>query len=1305
MKKGKGGKVKQEFIIWFKNIKKEDVGIVGGKGANLGEMFNIGLPIPPGFCVSASAYDFFLEEAGIREKITGVLKGVDVDDVTNLQEKAEEIQEIILNSEMPEELAKEICDAYNHLDVNIDLFKVVNKSTLSMIKAGRTVPYVAVRSSATAEDLPSIDENSHVLVKINNKPIYDTIKNIYGKFGDGSNSLIEVAAMKGNKVRWVKADQIYKHPARDKKLFKITTETGREIVITKNHSLITLDKDTLEPKTSSINELTGGEMVPVTKHINLLDLNYKEIDVLDYLNEKETFCENNLVYIKKNSTNWKIQTPLKRKLEINEDLAYFLGLYCAEGSTYKDNCVIITNSNEKIMNRIKEFLSEISLYHSQKMNKGSLRIYCKSLVRLLHKLTGDPLNKAGKGRSCKIKKVPDFIFGCDKEIIGSFLAGCYDGDGTISNSMVEYCSTSKALTGGVVKLLELLNIGLYIRKKKNAFLVCVPPYEAEKFFDAVNLEHAAKLTKLIKLVINCNKERKHPEFLNAVLISKGLSENIKSNFDDTLKREDVEVGICPLCSDPIGKTSHYKGKLRFHCEDCKKTFYDEDVKKEITKRYVYYDKKGRFKKGMTSWNKGLIKKERLSKNKFRKLMKMYCLTNYSNLFEGDILWDRIRNVEEIDYSGDVYDFTVPGLENFAAGLGGIITHNSASFAGQQATYLNVRGGKNLIKAVIGCFSSLFTARAIYYREKNNFDHMNVKVSVVVQKMINSEKSGVMFSINPSTNNPGEIVIEAGFGLGEAVVSGAINPDNYVVDKEGFKIKQKNVKKQSWMFTRDDNLGTTVKRKIAESRWEDQVLNENEIINLAKFGKKIEDHYEGAMDIEFAIENGRIYIVQARPVTTIKKPFSPEKIEKKEEYGSVLVRGLAASAGVASGPVKIIHGASEINKIEKGDILVTEMTNPDYVIAMQKANAIVTDEGGLTSHASIVSREMGIPAIVGTENATQVLKDGQIITVDGGEGVVYDGQVKRESENVVVDKRVNYDTITKIKVICDLPNRAEVAADTGADGVGLVRIEFIIAENGIHPMWYVKEGNIEDYVNVLVGGLGKIAESFKGKPVWARTSDIRSDEYRNLKGGDMIDDEPNPMIGWHGIRMGLDEVEILKAEFEAVKRLHENGHDNVGVMLPFVTRVDEVRRAKEILREVGLEPLNDVEFGVMIETPASVWIIEELCDEGISFISFGTNDLTQTTLGVDRNNEKIQGIYDEMHPAVLREIEHVIDVCKRKGVETSICGQAGSEEEMVKFLVRKGIDSISANMDAVGKVSSVVARVEKKLLLDNARKRS
>jgi pyruvate, water dikinase len=635
----------------------------------------------------------------------------------------------------------------------------------------------------------------------------------------------------------------------------------------------------------------------------------------------------------------------------------------------------------------------------------------------------------------------------------------------------------------------------------------------------------------------------------------------------------------------------------------------------------------------------------------------------------------------------------------------------ASFAGQQATYLNIKGKNQVITAVRACWASLFTARAIYYRTKNKFEHDKVLISAIIQKMVNSDRAGIMFTINPSTNQEDEIVVEGVYGLGESIVGGEVNPDTYIVDKNTKAIKSTKIKKQEWGLFRNEN-GENEKQDIPKENQERQVVPDSEVRELARLGKKIEDHYQKPMDIEWAIEGNDILIVQARAVTTFhKEEKSEEKTEQSsapdEEAGKILIKGETASRGVYAGKVRIIKDASELNKIEKGDVMVTKMTTPDMVPAMQKAGAIVTDEGGMTCHAAIVSREMGTPCIVGTEHATEILKDAQEITVHATRGIVYDG-IMKVKETIAAPTQVSTGeeivTATDIKIILDLPDMAEKAAVTNPDGVGLVRLEIMIASGKVHPAEYIRQDKDQDYVNLLKEGIGKIAKAFPHKPVWVRCSDMRSDEYRNLQGGDQEPHESDPMIGWHAIRRLLDEPRILKAEFQAIKELHDEGMDNVGIMLPFVIRADEVKKAKAVMREVGLEPCKDIDFGVMIETPASCWIIEDLCKEGISFVSFGTNDLTQLTLGIDRNNAKISKLFDEMHPAVLGEIAKVIKVCKKYGVKSSICGQAGSRPEMAEFLVHQGVDSISANADAVREIRHVVAKTEKKLLLDAEREK-
>ena len=622
----------------------------------------------------------------------------------------------------------------------------------------------------------------------------------------------------------------------------------------------------------------------------------------------------------------------------------------------------------------------------------------------------------------------------------------------------------------------------------------------------------------------------------------------------------------------------------------------------------------------------------------------------------------------------------------------------ASFAGQQETYLNVKGEKNVVERVKECWSSLFTPRAIYYRVQKGFRHEDVSIAVVVQKMVNSEKSGVMFTSHPVTGEK-KCIIEAVFGLGEAIVSGSVTPDTYIYDRRSKKLIDVKIGEKKFMIVRKDGENTKV--ELDEKTMKKRVLSDQEIEKLVSIGELIEEHYGKPQDVEWAIEKDKIFIVQSRPVTTIRE--KKEEVEEELE-GEILIKGLGASPGIASGSVKVILGEKEISKVEKGDILVTTMTAPDMVPAMKKAAAIVTDEGGMTCHAAIVSRELGVPAVVGTKTATKVLRDGMIVTVDGEKGIVYSGrierEVKKEPEAMVIHPKII--TATEVKVNISIPDAAEkVAKDTDADGVGLFRIEHMILSLDKHPMKYIRDGEVEKYIDLIYNEMKKVVKAFYPKPVWIRTLDAPTDEFRSMEGGEDEPIEANPMLGFRGIRRDLADEEHFRAEMRAIKRLAEEGYTNIGIMLPLVTSPTEVRRAKEIAIEEGV-PLDKIEFGIMVETPAAALIIEEIVEEGIDFISLGTNDLTQYTLAVDRNNENVAYLYDETHPAVMKLIERTIRICKEKGVKTSICGQAGSYPHVVEKLVGMGIDSVSANPDAVQRIREVVARVERKIMLDKLR---
>jgi pyruvate,water dikinase len=604
---------------------------------------------------------------------------------------------------------------------------------------------------------------------------------------------------------------------------------------------------------------------------------------------------------------------------------------------------------------------------------------------------------------------------------------------------------------------------------------------------------------------------------------------------------------------------------------------------------------------------------------------------------------------------------------------------TASFAGQQETFLNVKGNEELIEAVRKCFASLFTARAVYYRSKKGFAHEKVLIAVIVEKMINSDKSGVIFTVNPATNK-NEIVIESVWGLGEGIVSGAIMPDECIINKSTLKIEKKHIGQKDIFFTRNA-AGKTIKQELHPSKKNSQVLSDFEIKQLANYSIDIEQHYKLPQDIEFAVEAGHIYIVQTRPVTTLGK-----EVKRIEVKANAILEGIAASPGIASGIVKIVRSIEDLEKIKQNDILVTKMTNPDMVVAMQRASGIVTSEGGATAHAAIVSREMGIPCVTGTRKALEVLSEGQLITVDGTNGRVYEGKISAEEQQVKVLPITK--TKTKIKVIIDLPDFAKRAAESNAEGIGLLRLEGIIASAKKHPLQYLRENKLNEYQQLLFDGIKRIVQHFPSKEAWVRTSDIRSDEFQHLQGSPQV--EANPMLGMHGIRMSLANAELFKAELKAIKQVAEQGF-KIGIMLPQVISSDEVEKTKKLMDEVEM-PAN-VKFGVMVETPAAVEIIESLCKQGIDFISFGTNDLTQYTLAVDRGNEKVQFLYDEMHAAILSQLAKVIEICKEYKVETSICGQAGSRKEMVEWLVKHGIDSISVNADAAYEISKFVAELE------------
>jgi len=656
----------------------------------------------------------------------------------------------------------------------------------------------------------------------------------------------------------------------------------------------------------------------------------------------------------------------------------------------------------------------------------------------------------------------------------------------------------------------------------------------------------------------------------------------------------------------------------------------------------------------------------------------------------------------------------------------------ASFAGQQETYLNVKGEDELLEKTVKCWSSLFTPRAIFYRTEKGFAHENVFISVGVQKMVNAKAAGVIFTINPVTGDPDQIVIEGNYGLGESVVSGAVTPDNFIVDKTTLNMVEKRIAKKTLQYVRDPNTGKTVHMEVPLEKQEQSCLSDEEILKLAELAKIIEQHYGKAQDIEWAIDSElpfphNILIVQSRPETvwSVKRAEAPEKVEaermKPTETLNVAVKGIpAGKRSYGIGVAKVVSNPEEAGKLmQKGDVLVTDMTNPDYVPFMKLAGAIVTDKGGVTCHAAIVSRELGIPCVVGTSNATKLMVTGKEYTVDSRSGVIYEGVLPTLTEQLSSSTQAASPThtsgfatqavpvtATKIYMNLGVPEKVEDYKHLPFEGIGLMRIEFILASYiGEHPLYLIETGQAQKFVDKLAEGIAVVARAIQPRSVVVRFSDFKTNEYRQLKGGEKYEIvEANPMLGWRGCSRYISSwyEKAFRLECQAIKKFREEwGLKNVWVMLPVVRTVWEAKKSLEIMREEGLEKSRDFKVWFMAETPSIAILADEfskLCDG----FSIGSNDMTQGILMIDRDSERLgqMGYFDERDPAVKRMIAHLIKVAHEHGCTVSICGEGPSNlPDFAEFLVRVGIDSISVNADAVVSTRKLVASIEQKMILE------
>jgi pyruvate,water dikinase len=627
---------------------------------------------------------------------------------------------------------------------------------------------------------------------------------------------------------------------------------------------------------------------------------------------------------------------------------------------------------------------------------------------------------------------------------------------------------------------------------------------------------------------------------------------------------------------------------------------------------------------------------------------------------------------------------------------------SASFAGMNETFLNISGAEAVVDAVRRCWASLFGARTVFYRAKRGLGQADMDIAVVVQLQVQSTRAGVMFTIDPSTGRDDRLVIEGSFGLGEAVVSGQVSPDRWVVAKRTLHVLAHETRHKELVIERAASGQGTVTRPADENEADAPALSDDDVRLLAELGRRIETHYGSPQDTEWAFDaDGHAFILQSRPVTST--------VHEAGEAGEVLLRGLGAAPGSASGRVRLVADLAGAGSLQDGEILVTHMTAPDWVPLMRRAAGIVTDSGGMTCHAAIVSRELGIPCVVGTGDATTRLRDGEEVTIDAGRGVISAGLTAAPVAAAPAPGTPGASaapvTATRLLVNLSEPSQVERAAALDVDGVGLLRAELMILEalEGTHPRRLLEEGRADEFVSRMADSLLAFASGFAPRPITYRTIDFRTNEFRGLAGGEEYEPaEANPMIGYRGAFRYVREPDLLGLELEAVKRVYDAGRDNLHVMLPFVRTARELEACVRIVAQSGLTERRGFELWIMAEVPSVLFNLERYAALGVAGISIGSNDLTQLLLGADRDSEILAEVFDERDPAVVAYLQELIPRARALGLQTSICGQAPSvHPEYAELLVRAGIDAVSVNMDAVDRARRLLAAAEQRVLLEAA----